>query len=79
MTNHEARAREMARECACGRRLIRSARERGTCAQCFVASWSPEKRAAMHALVGKAFRKSRGEQVTDEELTAAIDHAKELL
>jgi hypothetical protein len=47
-------------------------RGRGLCVSCHVASWSPEKRAAINNLIGMAFRKPGP---TDAEKDAAIDEA----
>ena len=60
-------------KCTCGRTMIsRDERERGWCSTCDVASWSPEKRAAMDQCIGLAFRKR---PATEAEKDAAIDEA----
>jgi hypothetical protein len=61
----------------CGRSLIgKNERERGTCSQCEVASWSPEKRASIARLVGLGARKAFTDKpVSDAEIDGAIDEA----
>lgn len=61
----------------CGRMLVGSdEREQGRCSSCEVASWSPEKKAAIQRLVGLGFRRAFTDKpVSDEDIDSAIDEA----
>jgi hypothetical protein len=59
--------------CACGRSLwTRGDRERGTCATCYVASWSLEKRQAFQRGIALAVRRAGGESVPDSAFDRAV-------
>ena len=55
-------------ECTqCGEELFsRLERQRGTCARCYLAAWSPEKAEAMAKLVAPLGRRHRTGQAEDQ-------------
>lgn len=50
-------------------------RERGICASCEVASWSPEKKAAIGKVVSLGLKSAFGEPVPEGALDKAFDEA----